>query len=482
MIDIVMPVPIDVPGNELISGLEKSRLVNKIFLLSRTELESQSYFDALVIDSFQSSDTMNLIARNISAEYILLLTQQVEIELQPQTLGRFLRTAMDTGAGILYSDYFLKGHGEIVDRQVIDYQPGSIRDNFEFGPLMFIEAASFKAAVQKQEELHYSGLYDLRLRISESKRIIRIPEKLYTAGELDTRKTGEKQFDYVDPKNRSVQIEMERAATEHLKRTGAYLKPEFETIKFTADEFENTASVIIPVKNRAATIEDAVKSALQQKTNFPFNIIIVDNHSSDGTTEKIRSLKDERIIHIIPKRNDLGIGGCWNLAVNHPECGLFSIQLDSDDLYKDDSTLQKIVDKFYQEKCAMVIGSYIMTDFDLTEIPPGLIDHKEWTEENGRNNALRINGLGAPRAFYTPILRKIGLPNVSYGEDYFIGLAISRNYKIGRIYEPLYLCRRWEGNSDAALDIKKENEFNHYKDFIRTSEILARQKMNAQND
>jgi glycosyltransferase involved in cell wall biosynthesis len=311
--------------------------------------------------------------------------------------------------------------------------------------------------------------------------VVRIAEYLYTKAETDARRSGEKQFDYVDPRNRAVQVEMEFAATDHLKRIGAYLKPRFTPVSFRDGGFPVEASVVIPVRNRARTVGDAVASVLRQRPSFPFNVIVVDNHSDDGTTEILRDLAagDGRVVHHVPQRTDLGIGGCWNEAVHHPLCGRFAVQLDSDDLYRDETTLQRMVDSFRAEKCAMVIGSYQMTNFQLQEIPPGVIDHKEWTPDNGRNNALRINGLGAPRAFYTPILRRIKVPNVSYGEDYAVGLAISREYRIGRIYEPVYLCRRWEGNSDADLDIAKQNAYNHYKDKVRTFEILARRRMNA---
>src|SRR5690606_14537760 len=314
--------------------------------------------------------------------------------------------------------------------------------------------------------------------------VLRIPEFLYSSVQIDARKSGEKLFDYVNPKNRDVQIEMEKAATEHLKKINAYLKPEFEEVNYDSakDEFEFEASVIIPVKNRVKTIGDAVQSVLKQRTDFPFNLIVVDNYSTDGTTELLKDFasKDKRVVHLIPERKDLGIGGCWNEGVHHKNCGRYAVQLDSDDIYQDENTLQKIVDVFRKEKCAMVVGSYRLTDFQLNEIPPGLIDHKEWTPDNGSNNALRINGLGAPRAFFTPVLREIKVPNVSYGEDYAVGLAISRKWKIGRIYEPVYLCRRWDDNTDASLAIGKLNLHNHYKDKVRTIELLARQRMLAE--
>jgi glycosyltransferase involved in cell wall biosynthesis len=308
--------------------------------------------------------------------------------------------------------------------------------------------------------------------------LVRIPEFLFTKQETDLRRSGEKQFDYLATSVRERQLEMEKACTSHLRKVGALLRPPFKEVDFTEQNFPVEASVVIPVRNRIRTIRDAVESVLSQKTSFAFNLIVVDNHSTDGTTELLAEFAvDKKLIHIIPERKDLGIGGCWNEAVFSPFCGKFAVQLDSDDLYSDENTLQTIVDKFYDDKCAMVIGSYRMTDFDLNEIPPGVIRHDEWTLENGPNNALRINGLGAPRAFYTPVLRQTGVPNVSYGEDYAVGLAISREYKIGRIYEPIYLCRRWDDNTDASLDIAKLNAHNHYKDWIRTVELKARKEL-----
>jgi hypothetical protein len=326
----------------------------------------------------------------------------------------------------------------------------------------------------------YSGLYDLRLSISSRSSVVRIPEPLYSVQSSDETSKSNKIFDYVNPKNREVQIEMEKVFTHHLREIGAYVDPKKKKSVSFEDKFNCEASVIIPVKNRVNTIGDSINSALKQKTKFSFNIIIVDNHSDDGTTELIRnkSSLDKRVVHIIPERFDLGIGGCWNEAISHPECGKFSVQLDSDDLYSDENTLQKIVDRFYEKQCAMVIGSYKLTDFNLNEIPPGTIDHREWTDENGHNNALRINGLGAPRAYYTPIVKTVKFPNVSYGEDYAVGLAISSEFKIGRIYEPIYLCRRWGGNTDASLSIEKQNANNFYKDTLRTKEILLRQEIN----
>ena len=330
-------------------------------------------------------------------------------------------------------------------------------------------------------DYQFAGLYDLRLKLSQQYELVHINEYLYTEVENDTRRSGEKIFDYVDPKNRNRQIEMEVACTEHLKEVGGYLKPEFEHIEFNRGNFEYEASVIIPVRNRIRTIRDAIRSVLTQQTDFRFNLIVIDNHSTDGTTEAIDEFaNDERLIHIIPERNDLGIGGCWNLGVHHPRCGKFAVQLDSDDVYKDEHTLATMVRAFYEQNCAMVVGTYMMTNFDMQMIPPGIIDHREWTPENGRNNALRINGLGAPRAFYTPVLREVKVPNTSYGEDYALGLNISRRFQIGRIYDVVYLCRRWDDNSDASLDVIKMNAHNLYKDRIRTWELQARIALNKQ--
>ncbi len=465
-----------------IEELQKDQLVNKIFLITTdNSLEEVKGAYSIYTDNFNSTKTIRQIAENSSADYVLIFTQDDYLEMGQHALTRFFNVADSTGAGMVYSNYYEIKNGEKTFHPVIDYQLGSLRDDFNFGHLLFYNNNALKNAVaEMKKEYTYAGLYDLRLKVSQTHQILRMPEFLYTSIELDSRDTGEKQFDYVDPKNRKVQIEMEQAVTEHLKAIDAYLPPKFETINFENDNFNLEASVIIPVFNRANTIKDAVVSVMNQKTDFDFNLIVVDNHSTDGTTELLTRLSEKysNLIHIIPERTDLGIGGCWNVAVDDERCGRFSLQLDSDDIYANENTVQTIVEKFREEKCAMVIGSYRITNFDLEDIPPGLIDHKEWTPDNGRNNALRINGLGAPRAFYTPLLRKIRIPNVSYGEDYAVGLEISRNYQIGRIYTPIYLCRRWNGNSDASLNIEKTNAYNTYKDRVRTIEVLARQRMN----
>ncbi len=437
----------------------------------------------LLLNNINCSSSIKELSGRVKTDYILLQIKPSRISFGNFAIERLLSAARQSGASVIYSDYYENKEGLLQPHPTIDYQPGSIRDDFDFGSVLLLRTKDFIDAVTAStENFNYAGLYYLRLRISETGRILRLPEFLYTVDDNNNRKSGEKQFDYVNPRNREVQIEMEKAATEHLKRIGASVVPPFRAIEFERDtNFEYEASIIIPVKNRAKTIKDAAESAINQKTNFKFNVIVIDNHSTDGTTEILNAYtsRHNNFVHLIPGSRDLLIGGCWNEGVHHKLCGRFAVQLDSDDIYKDESTLQKIVDTFKKEKCAMVIGSYTLTDFGLNEIPPGLIDHKEWSEENGPNNALRINGLGAPRAFYTPLLREINIPNVSYGEDYFLGLTISREYKIGRIYESIYFCRRWEGNTDAALNIHRLNLNNSYKDRLRTFEIFARQTGNA---
>ncbi len=431
----------------------------------------------LFIDQLQSSKCIETIVGHATTPYFLLYSKDSELLLEANALQKMAEVGTTSNAGMVYADYFEKKGDSIENHPLIDYQLGSVRDDFQFGSILLISTQSAqKALAQAKTNYQFAALYDLRLKISQKAPIVHLSEMLYTEVEQDQRASGEKQFDYVNPRNRAVQIEMEAACTEHLKAINAYLKPEFKTVDFGTENFPVEASVIIPVKNRVSTICDAISSVLAQKADFPFNVIIVDNHSTDGTTEAIQKMAktDKRVVHVIPERQDLGIGGCWNEGLNHSQCGRFAVQLDSDDIYSGPSTLQKVVDAFHAQNCAMVIGTYQITNFQLQPIPPGIIDHKEWTPQNGRNNALRINGLGAPRAFYTPIAREISFPNSSYGEDYAMGLAISRNYQIGRIYDVLYNCRRWEGNSDAALSIEKVNKNNLYKDSLRTQEITAR--------
>ena len=493
-IDLFLPCEdLDV-AQEALLELHDNKTVQHINLLVSADFAASHQVPDgctfIVVDRLESSNTVSSIAENTDADYVIICTKATPIRWGLYALERFLRTADDTGAVMVYSDHYSVQEGKLENHPVIDYQAGSLRDDFDFGSLWLVKAQNLLdyAAQQDRQEYQFAGLYDLRLYLSRVGEIFHVNEFLYTEDELDTRKSGEKQFDYVNPRNREVQIEMEKACTHHLEKVGAlvdtnyYRQPDFDE-----QEFEYEASVIIPVFNREKTIADAVKSALSQKTSFKFNVIVVNNHSTDRTGEILSEIAHEmeerndkqagRLVQIVPDRNDLGIGGCWNMAINSDHCGKFAVQLDSDDLYSSPKTLQKIVDAFHKQKAAMMIGSYRMCDFDLNTLPPGLIDHKEWTEDNGCNNALRINGLGAPRAFFTPLVRQIQFPNTSYGEDYALGLVFSRRYRIGRIYDELYLCRRWGGNSDAALSIDKVNANNLYKDRLRTMELKARQQM-----
>ena len=483
-IDLFLPFEALEKGEETLLELHENKTVQHINLLVSSDFASQHQVPEgctfVVIDRMESSNTVMSIAENTDADYLLLCTRMTSVRWGLYALERFLRTADDTGAVMVYSDHYSLEEGALTKHPAIDYQAGSLRDDFDFGSLWLIKSQALLDYVAQTDRVdyQYAGLYDLRLYLSRKGEIFHLNEYLYTEAELDTRKSGEKQFDYVNPRNREVQIEMERACTAHLEKVGAIVDTNFyRQPDFDEQDFACEASVVIPVFNREKTIADAVKSALSQKTNFPYNVIVVNNHSTDSTGEILDSIDDERLIQIVPGRTDLGIGGCWNEAVNSDHCGKFAVQLDSDDLYSSPKTLQKIVDAFHEQKAAMIIGSYRMCDFDLNTLPPGLIDHKEWTEDNGCNNALRINGLGAPRAFFTPLVRQIQFPNTSYGEDYALGLAFSRRYRIGRIYDELYLCRRWGGNSDAALSVERVNANNLYKDRLRTMELKARQQM-----
>lgn len=471
--------------NKTIRHLQECPTVDRIFLLPTSPVPNLSLPDKCYIlpsSAPESVERYKQVALYANTPFTLICTQVQDLEFGYMALERMCDYLSAPQCSMVYADHYKTIKGERTPHPVIDYQLGSVRDDFDFGSLLMFRTDYLKRAINEieaEKEYQHSALYALRLALSRYGELTHIREFLYTETEIDLRKSGEKQFDYVDPRNRQVQIEREEVFTRHLKKIGAYLKPGMMTVDLKEGEFSHEASIIIPVRNRARTINDAIRSVLEQETSFPFNLIIIDNHSTDGTSEIIEQYKnDNRVIHLIPERTDLGIGGCWNLGINHPQCGRFAIQLDSDDLYSTPHTVQTIVDKFYKEQCAMVIGSYRMTDFTLQTLPPGVIDHKEWTDENGHNNALRINGLGAPRAFFTPLLRKIRVPNTSYGEDYALGLAFSRQYRIGRIYDVLYLCRRWEGNSDAALSIEKINQNNYYKDSLRTLEIKLRQAMN----
>lgn len=441
----------------------------------------------LYVDNLYGSAVVRKVAESAGSDYALVCVNPVNLTFFRKSVDRMVSVMSDSGADMLYADRYAVKDGVASKCPTIDYQLGSVRNDFDFGSVVMYRSESLKcfAADERQEpERKYSGWYELVLSLSRKScadGIMHLREYLYSEEERDLRKSGEKQFDYVDPRNRDVQIEMEEVCTAHLEKIDAVIRPDaVRAVAFAQDGFGVEASVVIPVRNRVRTIEDAVRSALAQKTTFEYNVLVVDNYSTDGTTDIVRSIsaEDSRCVLVVPEDRNLGIGGCWGLAVSDKRCGRFAVQLDSDDLYSGEDTLQRIVDKFYEERCAMVIGSYRMCDFNLNTLPPGLIDHKEWTDENGRNNALRINGLGAPRAFYTPLLRKFGVPNTSYGEDYALGLRFSRKYRIGRIYDELYLCRRWDGNSDAALPVEKVNENNLYKDLLRTVEIKARQERN----
>ena len=483
-IDLFLPCEYIDDAQNALSVLHEYKTVQHIHFLVSADFAAHHQVPEgctfVITDRLESSNTIVSIAENTDADYVMICTRHTTIGWGNNTLERFLRVADDTDAVMVYADHYKMVEGKMEKHPVIDYQSGSLRDDFDFGSLWCIKAQALADYIAQtdREEYQFAALYDLRLYLSRVGEIFHLNEFLYSEAELDTRKSGEKQFDYVNPRNREVQIEMEKACTQHLGKVGALIDTTFyRQPDFGEQDFEYEASVIIPVFNREKTVADAVKSALGQKANFKFNVIVVNNHSTDRTGEILDELKADNLIQIVPKRTDLGIGGCWNEAINSSFCGKFAVQLDSDDLYSSPKTLQKIVDAFYKQKAAMIIGSYRMCDFALNTLPPGLIDHKEWTDENGCNNALRINGLGAPRAFFTPLVRQIQFPNTSYGEDYALGLAFSRRYRIGRIYEELYLCRRWGGNSDAALSVEKVNANNLYKDRLRTMELKARQHM-----
>lgn len=483
-IDLFLPCEYIDDAQNALSVLHEYKTVQHIHFLVSADFAAHHQVPEgctfVITDRLESSNTIVSIAENTDADYVMICTRHTTIGWGNNTLERFLRVADDTDAVMVYADHYKMVEGKMEKHPVIDYQSGSLRDDFDFGSLWCIKAQALADYIAQpdREEYQFAALYDLRLYLSRVGEIFHLNEFLYSEAELDTRKSGEKQFDYVNPRNREVQIEMEKACTQHLGKVGALIDTTFyRQPDFGEQDFEYEASVIIPVFNREKTVADAVKSALGQKASFKFNVIVVNNHSTDRTGEILDELKVDNLIQIVPERTDLGIGGCWNEAINSSFCGKFAVQLDSDDLYSSPKTLQKIVAAFYKQKAAMIIGSYRMCDFDLNTLPPGLIDHKEWTDENGCNNALRINGLGAPRAFFTPLVRQIQFPNTSYGEDYALGLAFSRRYRIGRIYDELYLCRRWGGNSDAALSVEKVNANNLYKDRLRTMELKARQHL-----
>ena len=480
-IDCFIPAADYEQAEATLSHLRSLPLINRIFLLSAgqdTDL-SRTGTEVIRVKNLNSSDTVAAIARAATADYSLIYTKYTPLTPGYFALERFVQLGDDTRAGLLYADHYQIINGQRRKMPLIECQEGALRDDFNFGSVLFYNTSVLKKAVaQTTDGYPYAGMYNLRLAVSRMASLVHINEVLYTEEETDTRKSGEKLFDYVDPKNREVQVDMEKACTEHLKAIGAYLPPCFTPVDLGRNDFEFEATVMIPVFNREKTIEDAVRSALAQKTSFKYNVMVVNHHSSDKTVSIVEKLTDDpRLILITPERKDLFVGGLWNTALHHPKCGKFLVQLDSDDVYSGQDSLSRIVEAFYQQQCAMIIGTYRMTDFGLNTLPPGIIDHREWTPENGRNNALRINGLGAPRAFYTPALRELLLPNTNYGEDYGLGLRFSRHYQIGRIYDVLYCCRRWEGNSDAALEPEKVNANNLYKDRLRTWEIQARKQL-----
>jgi hypothetical protein len=465
-------------------SLTKSALVERIAIVSQEPVHlKREKCRVLVAGPASSHETLNQMMGGIRTKYLLLLSGARQISIEPKALERILEKAEPTKTGLVYTDFYDESERGKTLHPLNDYQLGSVRDDFDFGAITLFSLSAIRKALKKYGDIpavKFAGLYDLRLKISIDHPIYHLKEPLYSVIKTNEPSGSEKLFAYLDPKNRAAQKEMEAVFTDYLKKIGAYLPPNFWEIEQTQESFPVEASVIIPVRNRRETVAEAVKSALSQETDFPFNVIVVDNHSTDGTTAILFDLARHysRLKHIIPVSTDLGIGGCWNEALYAQDCGRSVVQLDSDDLYSSPQTLQTMVGMLRQGQYGMVIGSYTLVNSNLKEIPPGLIDHREWTDENGHNNALRINGLGAPRAFNTDLMRKIGFLNVSYGEDYAAALRICREYRIGRIYESLYLCRRWSGNSDAALSIEERNGNDAFKDKIRTEEIAARQKMN----
>lgn len=483
------PLTVVIPGRPgdifegALSHLITSGLVRQVVIVSQDPVHPPvPGCSVLIAAPLPSHETLHRVLTGIQTEYLLLIPEFKRVSFEPRALERFLQVAESTQAGLLYSDCYDQGeHGKTL-HPLNDYQMGSVRDDFDFGGMFLFSVSAVKQALKRYgpiPEVHFAGLYDLRLKVSVNHAVYHLPEPLYSMINTQEPFGREKVFNYLDPKNREVQKEMETVFTDHLKRIGAYLPPRIQEVEQAHGSFPVEASVIIPVRNRKETIGGAVRSALSQETDFPFNIIVVDNHSSDGTTAILSNFARmySQLRHIVPERTDLGIGGCWNEALQHRACGRYAIQLDSDDLYSHMHTLQKMVNRLRQGNFAMVIGSYTLVNSEMEEVPNGLIDHREWTDENGHNNALRINGLGAPRAFDTRLMRNIGFLNVSYGEDYAAALRICREYRIGRIYESLYLCRRWSGNTDSALSLEEENQKNRFKDKIRTEEILARQRL-----
>ncbi|MHB8771145.1 MAG: glycosyltransferase family 2 protein [Syntrophales bacterium] len=466
--------------------LRRNPLIRKILLLCRSDTGClPPGCVGMAVDGPSSGVTWNALIAGAATPYLLYCPAAAGLRIDPRAPDRLLAAAQ-AGAGIAYADYAEVLGERAREHPLNDYQPGSLRDDFDFGPLILLSRTAARRAIRKYgaiPDCRWAGWYDLRLKISADCDLFHLPERLsrVEVSPAGGAATGQALFAYVDPRNRPFQEEMEAAATAHLKRIGAWLAPEFRDVPSPGEGFPREASVVIPVRNRVGTVADAVASALSQRTDFPFNVIVVDNHSTDGTTALLAGLAAHHpgLNHRIPARRDLSIGGCWNEAIYSDCCGRYAVQLDSDDLYRGDDALQRLVDLLRSGNCALAIGSYTLVDGQLREVPPGLIDHREWTDANGRNNALRINGLGAPRAFATEALRRVGFPNVGYGEDYAVCLRLSREYRVGRIYDSLYLCRRWEGNTDAAPSVEQTNRRDHYKDRLRTLEIRARRKVNG---
>ena len=486
---VVIPHSPELFFKKTLLSLTRSALVEQVLIISQEPVHFKTErCRVLVAESLSSHKTLSPILTEIQTKYLLLFLEPRQISIEPKALERLLEIADSTKAGLVYSDFFDDGKGGKIPHPLNDYQTGSVRDDFDFGAMILFSVPAVRKALKKYgviPDVKFAGLYDLRLKVSIDHSVYHLREALYSVissviGADGKPPDDEKIFAYVDPRNEAVQKEMETVFTDYLKKIGAYLPSHYlREVKQTPKSFPVETSVVIPVRNRKETIAEAVRSALSQETDFPFNVIVVDNHSTDGTTTVLSDLARQHssLKHIVPMRNDLEIGGCWNEALQAEACGRYAVQLDSDDLYSSSHTLQKMVDMLRQGNYAMVIGSYILVNEKLEEIPPGLIDHREWTDENGHNNALRINGLGAPRAFNTSLMRKVGFLNVSYGEDYAAALRICREYRIGRIYESLCLCRRWPGNTDAALSTEEANQNDAFKDKIRTEEILARQKI-----
>ncbi|MEI9478149.1 MAG: glycosyltransferase family A protein [Deltaproteobacteria bacterium] len=467
-----------------LSSVTKSGLVERIVIVSQEPVDfKMDRCRVLGADPLSSHETLSLVLEELRTKYLLVLAGDPQISIEPEALEKLLKIAEPTKAGLVYSDFYDETKHGKTPHPLNDYQPGSVRDDFDFGAIILLSVPAVRKALKKYgviPGLQFAGLYDLRLKLSIDHSVSHLQEPLYSVTKREGPSGDEKLFAYVDSHNEAVQKEMEFVFTDYLKKIGAYVAADhLRRADQAATFFPVEASVVIPVKNRKETIADAVKSALSQETDFSFNVIVVDNHSVDGTTAVLSDLARQysRLRHIVPVRTDLGIGGCWNEAIHHEACGHYAVQLDSDDLYSNTHTLQKMVTMLRQGSYAMVIGSYRLVDSRLKEIPPGLVDHREWTDENGHNNVLRINGLGAPRAFNTGLMRDIEFLNVSYGEDYAAALRICREYRIGRIFENLYLCRRWSGNTDAGLTIEEANRNDAFKDTIRTIEILARQKI-----